>query len=330
MGTFIKQLGNLGMSLLGNAAGMGMGMINAKANDKRQLEQQQKLQDMQIAGNKQMVDYQKMKDYEMWQKTSYPGQIEMMKKAGLNPALAYGMAGGGGAITGGSGGVSGGTAQQNPGEITSGMGMVDIAQVALLDAQRKNIEADTKNKEASTQNTQVDTGVKGVQENLLRIEQEFREETYKASVKKNHYETNLAMHDAALRYEQLMQNVGMEVIVKEQAQANLNKTKEEIANLILSGIKTTEDTKLTQAQVSQVLQNIQNEIKRIQQGDRALDQKDQDILIDKARNELIEKGIWVGAASNIAGDLIKILTGRGKTVINDNRKNITIDRTTSQ
>lgn len=61
--------GQLGMSMAQNTAngllGQLFGQFTAKRDDKRQLKQAGKLQALQIAGNKEMLDYQKMKDLEM-------------------------------------------------------------------------------------------------------------------------------------------------------------------------------------------------------------------------------------------------------------------------
>lgn len=133
---FIKDAAN-------TVLGGGLGLILGEYNDRRQIKQQQKLTDMQIAGQKQMADYSQAQQFDMWNKTNYAAQVEHMKKAGLNPGLMYGMGGGGGATTGSaSGSVSGGSAPTGGGEV--GMGM----QMALLQAQKENIEADTANKKA--------------------------------------------------------------------------------------------------------------------------------------------------------------------------------------
>ena len=75
--------------------------------DKKQLEQQKKLQDLQIKGNKQMIDYSSEMQRKMWEYTNYGNQRKQMERAGLNPALMYQQAGAG--VTGtASGNVSGG------------------------------------------------------------------------------------------------------------------------------------------------------------------------------------------------------------------------------
>ena len=90
----------LGMQAASQAAsgliGTGMGLLLEGHNDRRQLRQQEKLQNLEIKGSKELTDYNAAKQLEMWKATNYPAQVEQMKLAGLNPALAYGMGGGGG------------------------------------------------------------------------------------------------------------------------------------------------------------------------------------------------------------------------------------------
>ena len=76
-----------------------------------QIDQQRKLQELQIEGNKSMLDYSSMKQREMWDYTNYSNQRKHMEEAGLNPAMMYGMSGGGGSTVGNApGSVSGATA----------------------------------------------------------------------------------------------------------------------------------------------------------------------------------------------------------------------------
>lgn len=157
--------------IAGAVAGPILGLALGGYNDRRQINQQQKLQDQQIKGQKQMTDYNMSKQMEMWKATSYGGQMEQMNKAGVNPSLMYGMGGGGGQSTGqANGNVSGGSAPQGGREIQdiTGMAMQMKAQLELLQAQKENINADTDNKKAETgytggvktDNTKMDTTVK--------------------------------------------------------------------------------------------------------------------------------------------------------------------------
>lgn len=143
--------------ILNQIIGAGMGMALGNWNDERQLRQQGRLMNQQIIGQKEMTDYQNKAALQMWKDTNYWAQVEEMKKAGLNPALLYGMGGGGGTTAhSASGNVTGGNAPTGGQEVIQGVGMG--IQTALMDAQRKNIEADTKLKEATAEKTSgVDT-----------------------------------------------------------------------------------------------------------------------------------------------------------------------------
>ena len=118
MGKILGMLAEAGVQTATNAAQTGLGMLLSGWNDRRQLKQQQKLQDQQIAGNKELLEAQRLKEMQMWEDTNYSAQKEQMRKAGLNPALMYGMGGGGGTTVGGGGGaVSAGEAPKGGREI---------------------------------------------------------------------------------------------------------------------------------------------------------------------------------------------------------------------
>ncbi|AXH75326.1 MAG: DNA pilot protein [Microviridae sp.] len=141
------DIGTMGLGIASDVIGTGLGMLTAKWQDKRQLKQQEKLQDLSIKGSKEMTDYQKQKELQMWKDTNYGAQMEQLKGAGLNPGLIYGMSGGGGVTTGGgAASVGQGHAPSGGGEV--GMGIQQTMQLALMKAQKDNIDADTANKKA--------------------------------------------------------------------------------------------------------------------------------------------------------------------------------------
>lgn len=164
MGTFIE-----GIKAVAPIVGQGLGMlgIGQKKQDKRQIAQQEKLNNLQIKGNKEMVDYQKQADLEMWNNTNFGAQKQHMIDAGLNPGLMYGMGGAGGAVTGGSGsGVSGGQATDPSGAINAGTGMgIALANMALIQSQTKknNAEAEAiSGVETDKKRTEIESLTQGI------------------------------------------------------------------------------------------------------------------------------------------------------------------------
>ena len=138
------------MQAAGAAIGGIGGQIFGAMNDRRQLRQQKALTAMQMNADKEMTAYNKDVQMQMWRDTSYGPQKEQMEKAGINPALMYGMGGGGGQTANiSSGNVGGGRASGNTGENVAMAGMgIDMAlkqaQIRLMESQtnKTNVEAD--------------------------------------------------------------------------------------------------------------------------------------------------------------------------------------------
>ena len=73
---------SFGLALAAQAAGqatsgllgMALGRMDANWQDKRQLRQQSRLQQMQMAGQKEMMNYQQQQAYDMWLKTGPEAQ----------------------------------------------------------------------------------------------------------------------------------------------------------------------------------------------------------------------------------------------------------------
>lgn len=92
-------------AMTGGLAGAGASLLTGLVGgdqDKKQLEQQQKLTDMSVAAQKQLYDYTFNQD-------TYGRDVKNMKAAGLNPALLYGLGGSSGQ-TGTTGSAGTGTA----------------------------------------------------------------------------------------------------------------------------------------------------------------------------------------------------------------------------
>lgn len=267
------DVASLGMQAATDVIGTGLGLALEKHNNKRQLEQQGKLQAQQIAGQQQMTDYNAAKQLQMWKDTSYSAQKEQMNKAGINPALMYGMGGGGGQTAAVSAGnVSGGSAPQGGGEIAqmTGMGM----QMALLKAQKDNIEADTANKKAQTPNIGADTTNKGIQGEGMQIDNAIKKisqnvagQTQEAAIDTIKANTQLALN--AVSQAQVKTRVSEETVA-----AQIQQIRAEAAGAVLKNALTKMQTSKTGSDIQVNDAQISKWANEIAQGNRRLDIED--------------------------------------------------------
>jgi len=146
-------------------------MVFGKAQDKRQLKQQEKLNKLQIAGNKEMSEFERQQQMKLWNDTNYSAQVEQAKKAGMSISALYGGSGASGATTGGGAGMQVTGAQAGDPNDGTNMGMQLASQLALTKAQKENIEANTEKTKAETESTALgtDTGRKAQEDNLKTI-----------------------------------------------------------------------------------------------------------------------------------------------------------------
>lgn len=275
----------------GQAFGTGMGLLLQKHNNKVQLEQQGKLNEMAMRDNKSMAIFNKEQQLDLWNKTSYPAQLEQMKKAGINPALMYGGAGSGGTTQAAQAqGVSTGQAEgSHNNEVQQGqaMGMQLAAQVALMAAQKENIEADTANKLAQqhktatvdTENTAQDTlnkkaqeGLTKVQTEIAKIQQTVAGDTMESTIANINTQTQIAYKELKMAGQSSdIQGATMENQI-EQIQANA------IGALL--------NNTLTQAKISNTNTDTWAIGRRIAQEWSKIDQKDVELGINKFRAEI--------------------------------------------
>lgn len=156
----------------GSAMGIGVQRLGAKYDRRQQLQTQQGLTEIQMQAEKEMMDYQQELALRMWEKTGYGAQVKQMNEAGVNPALMYGMGGGGGQTTGPSGSpaITGGSAQH----INSGaIGMQTGMQMALLASQKDVLDSQAEKNRAeaaATSGVQTDVGRQNIKESEARTE----------------------------------------------------------------------------------------------------------------------------------------------------------------
>lgn len=126
--------GQIGGAILGN-------VLNSGARED-QLEQQEKLMRQQIQGQKELTDYNRQQQMQMWRDTNYTAQIAEIKRAGLSPGLIYGKGGAGGASSSvAPGSISGGKAEHVTPLASMAMGQQLAAQAAAIENTKADTEA---------------------------------------------------------------------------------------------------------------------------------------------------------------------------------------------
>lgn len=317
MGKFIDALGQGAAGVATSLPGAILGIAMQGANDRRQIRQQQKLQSMQIAGQKEMGEFNYAQQMKMWEETNYSAQKAQLEKAGLNPGLLYGMSGGGGATTGAqSGSVSGAAAPAGGGEAQAFAGMgIQGAQLGLLKAQKENIEADTANKQADTANkplhgkqieaqtesiTQGITNQKlaaeltSVETRLKGIDERMKNETYKEQV-----DVIIAAADQAKNaVDRAKNHLEIDLATKH---ATIDKIRQEAVNSVLNATLTEAQTAATKQGVKLSEEQIKKMKADISQAARALDQNDLRIKIEAWRAELEKSMPGIG---NVLGRVL--------------------------
>lgn len=302
--------------------GGAMGLMLQQHNDKRQLEQQRKLQMLQMQGQKEMTEFNYDKQMQMWRDTNYSAQIEQLQKAGLNPGLLYGMGGAGGQSTNiQQGNVTGANAPTGGREVQdmAGMGI----QMALLDAQRRNIDADTKVKEATIPKLGAEVGniAQGTinakaQEEILEIEKGIKD--LQLQFDKGTLEDRMDMIDtAAAQAIKQLDIVGLQyqldvTTVLQKAEI----IKQEAIGAALKNLLTQAQTKQAKANTAATYKGIQATDAQIQkwsaeilQGWKTLDNKDKEIRLQAVSQQMeVERGYdWRGVRYHYSEKQLKAL-----------------------
>lgn len=262
------NIGTLGMQAASGAIGTGLGLLLEKHEDRRQLKQQQALQNMQMQGNKEMTDYnteaQRKKEMQMWLDTNYTAQMQELEKAGLNPAMIYGMSGGGGTTVGGggiSGNVSSGEAPRGTGTATA-MGLA-MAQANLLAAQTENVKADTKKKESEIPvNSETATS--------LQLDNLFKDTTMGKRIQQVTIDTRQKIEDLQIAETKnyINKDTALDQILEianHALKTGFEATGQDIQNAL-----TNEQIEKVKSENAKVLQDITNSIEQLKQGWKGL------------------------------------------------------------
>lgn len=171
------MLGNGIFSIFG--AGLNAAMSSGTANE--QWGNQLRLMDIQNRYNEQMAKNNQQRNKDLWDYTNYENQKQHIKNAGLNPALMYGMGGGGGVSANGAQGqgvtqptdrsVEMGLKQQGLGlQLASIASQVDLnkSQAEKNKAEAEKISGvDTRAQEATIDNLIAQTSNEKVKKGLI-------------------------------------------------------------------------------------------------------------------------------------------------------------------
>lgn len=295
------DIGAIGTSAANDVVGTVLGLALEGHNDSRQLDQQRKLQELQMQGQKGMAMFNSDLAYQNWLKTNYPAQVEQMEKAGLNPALLYGMGGsGGGTFNVPQGSVSGAEAPKGGHEVIDAMGMqMQSAQLSLLQAQKQNIEADTAKKQAEVPKTQTETAslAQGIQ-------------NQKAAQKLTEIDTKIKQ--LQFNFENASLNDRLDIIAQEARRT----TGEATRALIQANVdEATEQTKINSIRAQYVQQMLQQALTKAQTTNvqQSTTESKSNVMLNTQKFQAIANEILKGWAStsndNQRTELIRTQTG---------------------
>lgn len=151
----VSMIPGMGISVASNAIGGAMSAKDAKRQHQYDLEKMATQHGYNIESQKLGQQFNK----EMWDYTNYENQKKHLEAAGLNPALLYGMGGGGGATAAGAQGMSAGIASGHEMGIKQqgrGMGLQAAAIASQIDLNKSQAE---KNRAEAKKTSGVDTNL---------------------------------------------------------------------------------------------------------------------------------------------------------------------------
>lgn len=146
MGYFASLAQGIGTQAATSGLGILYNRLGASYDRQQQAKQQEQQMGIQMRGEQEMMKFANAQQLKMWEATGYGAQRDQMERAGLNPALMYGMGGGGGQTAQASTGAPVGGASPDT-RNTTGMGIGSITEMANLElmksqANKNNADAD--------------------------------------------------------------------------------------------------------------------------------------------------------------------------------------------
>lgn len=326
MGYFKDLIQGMGTSVgggmagsIGGQIGYGLGELTGynDALQKRQLDQQRALTDMQKNANMALMKDSYKQQLQLWKDTNYGAQMAQIKSAGLNPALIYGTSGTGGSTGSGGASVGGGNASGESermmaynAQSANGMAMMKTAaeielikaNADLARAQKPKTEADTDLSKANVDkvnseiaNIKNDTALKGeeivlnkLQQNSIQISNEFNEQ-HNVQLLEQTFQSIKELTARANVAEET-QNSLIE-LAKNNVKLSLSQTLLNNSNISLNEA----DKKLIQAKIEEIANTIAISNRQITVNEEALKQAMEMKKMEQSSGELVKTIRGVGS-----------------------------------
>lgn len=236
---------------------VGLGMMGGNYAGQNQHRRQKRLMDLQFRNQQQLNQQGHDLQMDMWNKTNYGAQVDHMRKAGLNPALMYGMSGGGGTTTGSQGGgsASGGNAQAY--QIMDLANAKLSAEIEKLKTETRNLEKDLDVKEVTIQDMSQGIENKKAQEELTKLTSQFQtvmneiqDKTKEVTIETTTKELeNLLASTDGIKLENKLQS--------ETMTANIERAYKEVVQIELENILKKADKKKTDTEIENMVKQIE-------------------------------------------------------------------------
>lgn len=314
--------------------GLNAAMSSGAANE--QWSNQLKLMDIQNRYNEQMAKNNQQRNKNLWDYTNYENQKKHMKAAGLNPALMYGMGGGGGVSTNGAQGQ--GVTQPTDRSVEmelkqQGLGLQLASIASQVELNKSQAE---KNKAEADKIAGADTKVAEKEAEMLESQSEFNKRVTKLqdSIEKL---TNAQEQKTAAEYfymqaqekkvwEEVREQVVKADVAENTKKAMIRRAALENFNLMQTGIESITRQKLNSEQINYLKGQIAIGWSNVAIGEKSVSNESDRIAnelmmgmkdLDRKDRELIKDWIYEGihAGKEISGEILNwLMRGAPKTI----------------
>nr|WAE43511.1 MAG: DNA pilot protein [Microviridae sp.] len=263
---------------VGGAISEGLGLLFGQTNNTMQQNNQQALINQQMQANEQLSQFNTNQNYQLWQETNYPAQVQQLEKAGLNPALLYAKGGPGGSTGASTSGVGMGIAPgTTPNQVaqtaqeSQALGIqqsMQEAQIEVLKSQANlnNTEAQNKGK-GGVVNENIQANTELTQQQVDNARQAFDNQQLQNTMQNIlNYEQQSSQKDR-LTYiaEQAKQAVNQTSLIANEKKIATATTQDQIKIIQQTAIGSVLKNAATQANISLTEQQIKESINTIMQ-----------------------------------------------------------------